>query len=114
MKAVVVLIFVTFWPCAASDWLRPEDPNGTLNWGRKDGLIFGLPSPGGMRGPRGLIRVGIWNSSTNQAELINFIAVEPVVVGQGSRQSRMAFSELEKGSDGKQGKLLTTPAATGK
>src|ERR687892_1549092 len=95
-------------------WIRPQAPGEALIWGRKDGLVFGLPSPGGMRGPRGLIRTGIWNSTTKQAELINFIAVEPVVVGLGSRQSRMAFSELEKGSDGKQGKILIVPDAAGK
>ncbi|MGH9914326.1 MAG: hypothetical protein ACRD63_03450, partial [Pyrinomonadaceae bacterium] len=27
-------------------WLRPKGPHGALIWGRRDGLIFGLPSPG--------------------------------------------------------------------
>jgi hypothetical protein len=67
-----------------------------------------LASGGGLRGPRGLIRVGIWNGATGQAELINFVAVEPVASGLGSRQSRMGFSELEKSqSDGLQGKRFT-------
>jgi len=48
-----------------------------------------------MPGPRGLIRVGVWDATTAQPELVNFIAVEPVVEGTGSRHTRMAFSELE-------------------
>ena len=91
-------------------WVRPPSPSDPLIWGRTDGVVFGLASAGGMPGPRGLIRVGIWNKSTGQAELINFVAVEPVTFGHGSRQSRMGFSELEKSqSDGLQGKRFSTP-----
>lgn len=79
----------------SSQWIQPHAPGDPLIWGRKDGILFGLPSPGGMRGPRGLIRVGVISPSTGQPELINFIAVEPVILGPGSRSSRMAFSELE-------------------
>lgn len=90
---------------ADSAWVRPAAPSEPLIWGRRDGIVFGLASPGGMRGPRGLIRVGILNNG--QAELINFVAVEPVTFGEGTRQSRMAFSELEKSqTDGRQGKLF--------
>lgn len=98
-------------PAAAQDgqWVRPASASDPLVWGRKDGVVFGLASPGGMRGPRGLIRVGIWNGGTNEAELVNFVAVEPVTFGYGSRQSRMGFSELEKSqSDGQQGKRFST------
>lgn len=80
---------------AASPWIQPAAPGDPLIWGRKDGIVFGLPSPGGMRGPRGLIRVGVISPTTGKPELLNFIAVEPVVLGPGSRSSRMAFSELE-------------------
>jgi len=99
---------------ADSVWVRPKDANGALTWGRRDGLVFGLPSPGGMRGPRGLIRVGLIGK-TGEAELINFIAIEPVVKGFGSRFSRMAFSELEMSEldAGKRGKRLWTAAAQG-
>jgi hypothetical protein len=88
-------------------WIRPRASGEPLIWGRKDGLIFGLPSQGGMRGPRGLIRVGVIGK-TGEAELINFIAVEPVVKGAGSRSSRMAFSELEMSEldAGQRGKRL--------
>jgi hypothetical protein len=59
-----------------------------------------------MRGPRGLLRIGLAGGAAG-AELINFIAVEPVVGGAGSRFSRMGFSELEMGADGKRGKRLS-------
>jgi hypothetical protein len=102
-------------------WIRPIAPGQALIWGRRDGLVFGLPSPGGMRGPRGPIRVGLLGKN-GEAELINFIAVEPVARGVGSRFSRMAFSELEMseldaGERGKRlwvenvaGELTTLPA----
>jgi hypothetical protein len=88
-------------------WIRPGTPGGPLIWGRRDGLIFGLPSQGGMRGPRGLIRVGVIGQ-TGEPDLVNFIAVEPVVKGAGSRSSRMAFSELEMSQldAGQRGKRL--------
>lgn len=78
-----------------SQWIRPQKPGDPLLWGRKDGIIFGLPSNGGLLGPRGLIRVGIISAKTGKPELLNYIAIEPVVLGTGTRFSRMAFSELE-------------------
>jgi len=80
---------------ADADWLRPQAPGDPLVWGRKDGLVFGLPSQGGLPGPRGLIRVGIFSKEHARPELVNFIAIEPVITGPGPRRSRMAFSELE-------------------
>jgi len=79
----------------SSSWVQPASPGDPLIWGRKDGIVFGLPSAGGLRGPRGLIRVGVISPTTGKPELLNYIAVEPVVLGPGSRGSRMAFSELE-------------------
>src|SRR4051794_23047352 len=79
----------------SSPWIQPHVPGDPLIWGRKDGILFGLPSPGGLRGPRGLIRVGVLSPTTGKPELLNFIAIEPVTLGPGSRSSRMAFSELE-------------------
>lgn len=95
-------------------WIRPKAPGDALIWGRRDGLIFGLPSPGGMRGPRGLIRVGVVGKG-GDAELVNFIAIEPVVKGAGSRFSRMAFSELEMSEldAGERGKRLWVEQASG-
>ena len=79
----------------AGEWIRPATPTSPLIWGRTDGIIFGLPSEGGLPGPRGLIRIGVISPTTDKPQLLNFIAIEPVVFGAGSRFSRMAFSELE-------------------
>jgi hypothetical protein len=89
-------------------WLQPTKPGDALLWGRKDGIIFGLPSEGGLPGPRGLIRVGLISPQTGLPELLNFIAIEPVITGRGSRGDRMAFSELEPSEKdpGLQGKRL--------
>lgn len=93
---------------AESPWIRPLKPGDPLIWGRKDGVVFGLPSEGGLRGPRGLIRVGVISPTTDKPELLNFIAIEPVVFGPGARASRMAFSELEPSrmDPGSRGKRL--------
>ncbi len=78
-------------------------------WGRRDGIVFGLASSGGMRGPRGLIRVGVFKPGQAQPELLNFVAVEPVVSGPGDRFNRMAFSELEMSQldPGQRGKRMS-------
>jgi hypothetical protein len=93
---------------ASSPWIQPAAPGDPLIWGRKDGIVFGLPSTGGLRGPRGLIRVGVISPTTGKPELLNYIAVEPVTLGPGSRSSRMAFSELEPSrlDPGEHGKRL--------
>ena len=93
---------------ADSQWIRPQNPDDPLVWGRKDGIVFGLPSPGGLLGPRGLIRVGVISAKTGKPELLNYIAIEPVVLGPGTRFSRMAFSELEPSrmDPGSRGKRL--------
>ena len=95
-------------PANASSWIRPQKTGDPLIWGRRDGIVFGLPSEGGLRGPRGLIRVGVPSPETGKPELLNYIAVEPVVLGPGTRGSRMAFSELEASQldPGKRGKRL--------
>jgi hypothetical protein len=79
----------------SSAWIRPSKPGDPLIWGRRDGIVFGLPSEGGLPGPRGLIRVGVISAKTGLPELLNFVAIEPVVAGRGNRGDRMAFSELE-------------------
>jgi len=99
---------------AESDWIRPEAPGTPLIWGRKDGIVFGLPSDGGLPGPRGLIRIGVISKETGRPQLLNFIAIEPVVLGAGSRFSRMAFSELEPSTldPGNRGKRLWVEPAS--
>jgi hypothetical protein len=78
-----------------SEWVLPSKHGDPLVWGRKDGIVFGLPSEGGLPGPRGLIRVGVISATTGNPALLNFIAIEPVTVGRNKRGDRMAFSELE-------------------
>ena len=56
---------------ADSQWIRPHNPGDPLIWGRKDGIVFGLPSTGGLLGPRGLIRVGVLSAKTGKTELLN-------------------------------------------
>ena len=80
---------------AGGAWIRPSSPDGPLIWGRTDGIVFGIRSTGGLRGPRGLIRIGVPNANGAPAELVNFVAIEPVITGFGSRFSRMGFSELD-------------------
>ena len=97
-----------------SEWIRPQKAGDPLVWGRRDGIVFGIDSPGGMRGPRGLIRVGIFSPETSRPELLNFIAVEPVIAGVGSRFDRMAFSELEMSQldPGRRGKRMWVDAGS--
>lgn len=98
LVAATVLLMTACTVSAADEnslWIRPTSPKEPLIWGRKDGIIFGLQSEGGIPGPRGLIRVGIYNPKTGKSELINFIGVEPVVAGCGSRESRRGISEEE-------------------
>ena len=101
---------------ADSQWIRPMKPGDPLIWGRRDGIIFGLPSPGGMPGPRGLIRVGVISPISKKPDLLNFIAIEPVVLGPGSRFSRIALSELEfsRMDPGLRGKRLWVAPGTTK
>jgi hypothetical protein len=103
---VAIAALTSIAACSDREWIRPVAPSDPLIWGRKGGILFGLPSEGGMPGPRGLIRIGVISPSTGNPQLLNFIAIEPVVFGAGTRFSRMAFSELEfssvdKGSRGK-------------
>jgi hypothetical protein len=74
-----------------ADWVRAGLNTNQPLWGVRGGLLWALP-PGGFRsasGPRGLIRVGYPIATNGGYELINFIAVEPIVRG------KRGFSELE-------------------
>ena len=102
-------------PSQESQWVRPASPDAPLIWGRRDGIVFGLPSAGGIPGPRGLIRVGPWSGGNVQDERLNFIAVEPLIAGPGPRYFRAAFSELEMSTldPGQQGKRLWVDPQSG-
>jgi len=95
-------------------WIRPTGPGQPLLWGRRNGIVFGLPSDGGIKGPRGLIRIGVMEAGDTQPQLLNYIAVEPVTAGPGRRFDRIAFSELEMSEldPGQRGKRMTVHADT--
>lgn len=111
-KWVVTLIAsVAFFTGAAeTEWLRPGINTNAPVWGIKGGLQFALHPggfSGGSGGPRGLIRLGYPALTNGGYDLINFIAVEPIVKG------RKGFSELERSAvDGKQGKIFWAGAGT--
>lgn len=70
-------------------FLRPAPtPPAEPRWGHADGLQVGLhPLPG----PRGLLRIYTPYLAQPRERMMNFIAVEPIPVGQ----TRRGFSELE-------------------
>jgi hypothetical protein len=77
-------------PVREGPWVRPaaEGPAQPI-WGHAHGLRIGLaPLPG----PRGLLRVYTPYLGHPEGRMINFLAVEPIVVGQRER----GFSELER------------------
>lgn len=87
---------------AGIDWLRPGVSTNQLVWGVRGGLLWAIP-PAGFRGrePRGLIRLGSPVLADRGYDLVNFIAIEPIVGG------RRGFSELERSDlDGARGKRL--------
>jgi len=114
--AVIALLSALALTASAQDsqWVRPAKPGDPLIWGRRDGIVFGLFSAGGIRGPRGLIRIGLFTPGKPDPQLLNFIAVEPVVLGPGDRFDRMAFSELEMSQldPGQRGKRMTVDDAS--
>lgn len=90
----VTLVISTFIVATsrAADWIRAGLNTNRPVWGLRGGLLFAI-HPGGFStgegGPRGLIRIGYPTLPGGGYDLINFIAVEPVVNG------RRGLSELE-------------------
>ena len=101
--AAISLLLAGGGKARAADWVRAGLNTNPPLWGVRGGLLWAIP-PGGFQpasGPRGLIRVGYPISTNGDYDLINFIAVEPVVHGQ------RGFSELEPSAlDGARGKRL--------
>ena len=92
------------------EWVRPGLNTNLPIWGIQGALLWGLPPATGRPpdGPRGLIRLRYPTLPQGEYDLINFIAIEPVV------QGRKGFSELERSQlDPRQGKRLRVlePAA---
>src|SRR5260221_6207858 len=76
---------------AETDWSRPALNTNQPVWGVRGGLLWGV-APAGFRGgePRGLIRLGYPVLPEGRYDLINFIAIEPIVPGH------RGFSEFER------------------
>ena len=87
-------------PVERDRWVVPaRDEASQPSWELVEGIGFGLwPSDGG---PRGLIRIYAPFLQNPPGQVINFIAVEPIVNG------RRSYSELERSAvDGKPGKMM--------
>lgn len=94
---------------AAADWVRAGINTNAPLWGLRGGLLWAI-SPGGFRGgePRGLIRLGYPVLANGGYDLINFIAVQPIVGGH------RGFSELERSRlDGRPGLRLWADDGSG-
>lgn len=103
MRAPVLVILLTaLSPAGAADWVRPGLSTNQTVWGIRGGLLWAVPPAGFRPGePRGLIRLGYPVLPGGGYDLINFIAIEPIVKG------RRGFSELEHSNlDGAAGKRI--------
>jgi hypothetical protein len=87
----ILLCSTAAYPIAtATDWIRPGVNTNQPVWGGRGGLLWTVaPSSFASRSPRGLLRLGYPVRPEHRYDLINFIAVEPIVRG------RRGFSELE-------------------
>lgn len=102
--AVMIVLWIVCCICRAqgAEWIQAGSHTNKPIWGLREGLQFAI-HPGGFGsptgGPRGLIRIGYPVLPEGAYDLINFIAVEPVVKGE------KGFSELERSKlDDAQGK----------
>jgi hypothetical protein len=85
------------------DWVRAGLNTNQPVWGIRGALLWGLPPKTGRPpdGPRGLIRLRYPVLTNGGYDLLNFIAIEPIV------QGRRGLSELEASQlDGVAGKRL--------
>src|SRR6266536_4759215 len=87
---------------SAAEWIRAGLTTNQPVWGISGGLQFAIHPAGFKRGePRGLIRLGYPVLPDGGYELVNFIAIEPVVRG------KRGLSELEQSQlDHARGKRL--------
>src|SRR4051794_2702663 len=102
LRVALVLSFAFNLSIVAGDWILPGINTNAMVWGRAGGLLFAIP-PSGFHAPepRGLIRLGYPVLTNDGYDLVNFIAIEPVVKG------RKGFSELERSQlDARPGKRL--------
>ncbi|MBI4579682.1 MAG: hypothetical protein HY718_08275 [Planctomycetes bacterium] len=84
---VIVHVLLAVPDAVAVDWVRGGTDGRQPVWGIRGGVQFAIPPA--SYGPRGLVRILYPTLPNGKYDLINFIAVEPIVRG------RRAFSELE-------------------
>lgn len=104
-----LLLFVAASLTVRGDWSRPGLNTNQPVWGVRGGLLWAV-APAGFRGgePRGLIRLGYPVLPKRRYDLINFIAIEPIVGGH------RGFSELERSQlDGTAGKRMWAEGPSG-
>ena len=99
-------------PVSSTKWVQGEPDGIPAVLGHcRNGLLFGI-HPGDKKGdgePRGLIRIYSPVLPGGKYDLINFIAIEPIVAG------RRGFSEMETSRlDHVPGKRMWTAAKSGK
>src|ERR1700746_892950 len=106
---IVIALLAAASKASAADWIRPGLNTNRPVWGVRGGLLWAI-APAGFRPgePRGFLRLGYPVLPNGRYDLINFIAVEPVVKG------RRGFSELEHSQlDGVQGKRFWAQSNVG-
>lgn len=96
----------------APTWLLPPPgADGEPRWGHAEGLQIGIPP---IPGPRGLLRVFTPYLDHPRERLVNFIAVEPIPVGETGRGfSELEASTLDPGESGKRLWSTDDPLAAG-
>lgn len=76
-------------PNAGENWIQPiEGEPAQPVWGHRNGMRIGIAP---MPGPRGLLRIYTPYLGHKEEKMINFIAFEPIPLGEKQR----GFSELE-------------------
>ncbi len=82
-------------PVETGIWIQPASEEDAVPvWGFKNGIRVGLaPTPG----PRGLLRIYTPYLGHKEDKMINFIAIEPIPVGERGRGfSELEFSDLDQ------------------
>ena len=82
LALVLVALLANASRASAVDWIRPGLSTNQPVWGIRGGLLWAVAPAGFRTGePRGLIRLGYPVLPEGRYDLINFIAVEPIVRG---------------------------------
>ncbi|MEP0845054.1 MAG: hypothetical protein HRF43_20315 [Phycisphaerae bacterium] len=87
LSAALAILMLGGSAARGAEWVRGGEDGRQPWWGVRGGLQFAIPPA--SHGPRGLVRVLYPTLPEGRYDLINFIAVEPIVGG------RRGYSELE-------------------